>query len=88
MLVGHVLILVVFSLYIYAALMCAVGIKGVQKAITDLELSLVHLQQNIDIPDITLVINPVVKQISEQVLHLSRRCRSMAFFLPSTLIHF
>lgn len=37
--------------------------KGVKKAIADLELQLTHLQQNIDIPEINLVCNSDVKQV-------------------------
>ncbi len=33
---------------------------SVEKKIAELEMGLMHLQQNIDIPEITLVIHPVV----------------------------
>lgn len=33
---------------------------SVEKKIAELEMGLLHLQQNIDIPDVTLPINPVV----------------------------
>ena len=33
---------------------------SVEKKIAELEMGLLHLQQNIDIPEITLSINPVV----------------------------
>ena len=36
---------------------------SVEKKIAELEMGLLHLQQNIDIPDISLPINPVVAQV-------------------------
>lgn len=43
---------------------------SVEKKITELEMGLLHLQQNIDIPEITLVVHPtvanVIKKCSEE----------------------
>ena len=36
---------------------------SVEKKIEELEMGLLHLQQNIDIPEITLQVHPVVAQI-------------------------
>ena len=37
-------------------------VPSVAKQISELEVSLLHLQQNIDIPDVTLTIHPAVLQ--------------------------
>lgn len=37
---------------------------AVEKKIAELEMGLLHLQQNIDIPDISLTIHPIVAQVS------------------------
>ncbi|KAI9204677.1 dynein heavy chain [Polychytrium aggregatum] len=37
------------------------GVPMAKKKLAELELSLLHLQQNVEIPDITLMIDPVVK---------------------------
>lgn len=42
------------------------GIKGVKKAVADMELSLQHLQQNVDIPEINIQVHPKVKDIISQ----------------------
>ena len=44
------------------------GIKSVTRAIADLELALLHLQDDIEIPEISLPIHPVVKQLIQQVV--------------------
>jgi len=36
---------------------------SIEKKLTELELGLLHLQQNIDIPEISLVIHPSVAQV-------------------------
>lgn len=38
-------------------------VQPVEKKISELEMGLLHLQQNIGIPEINLVINPVVLQV-------------------------
>jgi dynein heavy chain 1, cytosolic len=38
------------------------GIPMAKKKIAELELSLLHLQQNVDIPEIHLEIHPIVQQ--------------------------
>jgi dynein heavy chain 1, cytosolic len=49
---------------------------GVKKAVSDLEVSLLHLQQDIDIPEISLVVHPPVKQIMGEVRSETWRERS------------
>ena len=39
---------------------------SVEKKIAELEMGLLHLQQNIDIPDISLPIHPTVAQVGMQ----------------------
>ncbi len=49
-------------------LVCSDGDKlvpSVQKKINELEVGLLHLQQNIDIPEISLPIHPVIQQLVE-----------------------
>lgn len=36
---------------------------AVEKKIAELEMGLLHLQQNIDIPEISLAIHPIVAQV-------------------------
>ena len=43
------------------------GIKSVTRSITDLELALLHLQDDIEIPEIVLTIHPAVKQLISKV---------------------
>lgn len=43
-----------------------------KKKITELELSLLHLQQNVEIPEISLNIHPVVQKTVEEVSNLFR----------------
>ena len=40
-----------------------VGGDNIRKAVTELELQLTHLQQNIDIPEVNLAIHPIVKAV-------------------------
>ena len=40
-------------------------VQPVEKKISELEMGLLHLQQNIGIPEINLVINPVVLQVTK-----------------------
>ena len=37
--------------------------SSMEKKITELEMGLLHLQQNIDIPEITLTVNPTVAHV-------------------------
>lgn len=41
---------------------------NVEKKIAELEMGLLHLQQNIDIPEISLVVHPTVAQIVKKYL--------------------
>jgi hypothetical protein len=43
------------------------GIPMAKKKITELELSLLHLQQNVEIPEISLNIHPIVQKTVEKV---------------------
>lgn len=40
---------------------------SVEKKIAELEMGLLHLQQNIDIPEISLPIHPTVAQVSKKI---------------------
>lgn len=39
---------------------------SVEKKIAELEMGLLHLQQNIEIPEISLAINPIITNIAKQ----------------------
>ena len=43
------------------------GIPMTKKKFAELELSLLHLQQNVEIPETHLVIHPVIQRAVEQV---------------------
>lgn len=59
---------------IYSALFSikciCLGIPMTKKKFAELELSLLHLQQNVEIPETHLVIHPVIQRAVEQVLGL------------------
>ncbi|CAF1486992.1 unnamed protein product [Rotaria sordida] len=44
-----------------------------EKKITELEMGLLHLQQNIEIPEVNLAIHPIVSQVAQKCLNESRR---------------
>lgn len=44
-----------------------IGIPMAKKKIAELELSLLHLQQNVEIPEISLNIHPVVQRAIDEV---------------------
>ncbi|KOC68078.1 Dynein heavy chain, cytoplasmic [Habropoda laboriosa] len=46
---------------------------SVEKKIAELEMGLLHLQQNIDIPEISLQIHPVVAQVIKQCVEENRK---------------
>lgn len=50
-----------------------------EKKIAELEIGLLHLQQNIDIPEITLTINPVVLQVSKKCMDEGKRAKVADF---------
>ena len=43
-----------------------------KKKFAELELSLLHLQQNVEIPETHLIIHPVIQRTVEQVIHSFR----------------
>lgn len=47
----------------------------VEKKIAELEMGLLHLQQNIDIPEITLPINPVVQSVIKKCGEENRKAK-------------
>ena len=49
-----------------------VGIPMTKKKFAELELSLLHLQQNVEIPETHLIIHPVIQKAVEQVRVVSR----------------
>jgi hypothetical protein len=48
------------------------GIPMTKKKFAELELSLLHLQQNVEIPETHLIIHPVVQKAVEQVCEFCR----------------
>lgn len=44
-----------------------VGIPMTKKKFAELELSLLHLQQNVEIPETHLIVHPVIQRAVEQV---------------------
>ncbi|TGZ69850.1 hypothetical protein CRM22_003509 [Opisthorchis felineus] len=52
---------------------------SVEKTMTELEMGLLHLQQNIDIPEITLSIHPVVAQVVKQKAEAGLRAKASDF---------
>lgn len=52
-----------------------------KKKIAELELSLLHLQQNVEIPETHLIIHPVIQRAVEQV------CLRFAFRRPNFSSH-
>lgn len=53
---------------------------NVEKKIAELEMGLLHLQQNIDIPDITLPINPIIIQTMKRCQEQENRLATVADF--------
>jgi len=52
---------------------------SVEKKMAELEMGLLHLQQNIDIPEISLTINPIVAQTVAMCANENRRPKVMDF---------
>lgn len=52
----------------------SLGIPMTKKKFAELELSLLHLQQNVEIPETHLVIHPVIQRAVEQVCLPNARC--------------
>jgi hypothetical protein len=50
-----------------------------KKKFAELELSLLHLQQNVEIPETHLIIHPVIQRTVEQVFHRFRLLRLFLF---------
>ena len=50
-----------------------------KKKFAELELSLLHLQQNVEIPETHLIIHPVIQRTVEQVMRLFRLLRLLLF---------
>lgn len=48
-------------------------VPSVEKKIDELEMGLLHLQQNIDIPEITLVVHPVVSAVIKKCAEEGRK---------------
>ncbi|KAG9509180.1 Dynein heavy chain, cytoplasmic, partial [Fragariocoptes setiger] len=53
---------------------------NVEKIIAELEMGLLHLQQNIDIPDVTLAINPIINQTMKRCLEQEGRPATVSDF--------
>lgn len=52
---------------------------SVEKKLAELEMGLLHLQQNIDIPEITLTINPSVAGVIKQCADEDRKAKVIDF---------
>ncbi|KAG0004346.1 hypothetical protein BGZ79_009578 [Entomortierella chlamydospora] len=67
------------------------GIPMAKKKIAELELSLLHLQQNVEIPEISLNIHPVVQQAIDQCREEGRRVNvdalESSYFSNSTFLN-
>lgn len=60
------------------------GIPGTKKRIAELELSLLHLQQNIEIPEVSLTLHPVVQSALDAAEE--RGVEPTVEFVPSALL--
>ena len=60
------------------------GIPVTKKRIAELELSLLHLQQNIEIPDLNLPLHPMVQNAIEEAL--ARHSKPTVELIPMTLL--
>ena len=54
-------------------------VPSVEKKIAELEMGLLHLQQNIDIPEISLAIHPVVTSMVKKCAEEGRRPKVQDF---------
>lgn len=54
-------------------------VPSVEKKIAELEMGLLHLQQNIDIPEISLAIHPVVTAMVKKTAEEGRRPKVQDF---------
>ena len=60
------------------------GIPGTKKKLAELELSLLHLQQNIDIPELSLPLNPVVQAALDEAA--TTNVKASINLVPSSLL--
>ncbi|KAK7206778.1 dynein heavy chain, N-terminal region 1-domain-containing protein [Myxozyma melibiosi] len=60
------------------------GIPATKKRLTELELSLLHLQQNIEIPQLTLTFHPAIQQVLDKATKLDTT-PTLDFFSPELL---
>ena len=64
---------------------------SVEKKIEELELGLLHLQQNIDIPEISLSVHPYVAQVIKKCAEEKRKpkvCDTYRKVIKLAFIHF
>lgn len=54
-------------------------VPSVAKKISELEMALLHLQQNIDIPEITLIIHPTVLNMIKKCEEEGRKAKVQDF---------
>lgn len=52
---------------------------SVEKKLAELEMGLLHLQQNIDIPDITLPVHPIIQGAIKKATEEGRRAKVADF---------
>ncbi|KAH0545547.1 hypothetical protein FGG08_000378 [Glutinoglossum americanum] len=60
------------------------GIPGTKKKMAELELSLLHLQQNIEIPELSLPLHPVVQAAIDEAA--ARGTKPSVDFVPASLL--
>ncbi len=63
---AHSVVLVEHHVGVFAHARLA-GIPMTKKKFAELELSLLHLQQNVEIPETHLIIHPIIQKAVEQV---------------------
>ena len=58
-----------------------------KKKFAELELSLLHLQQNVEIPETHLIIHPVIQRTVEQVIYFFHLLPLLLLFNPGFARH-
>ncbi|KAF7903405.1 uncharacterized protein EAF01_006454 [Botrytis porri] len=61
------------------------GVSATKKKLAELELALRHLQDNVDIPDLTLMLHPMVQHALDEAA--ARKRKPTVEFIPERLLH-
>ncbi|KAF5872560.1 putative dynein heavy chain protein [Botrytis fragariae] len=61
------------------------GVSATKKKLAELELALRHLQDNVDIPDLTLQLHPMVQHALDEAV--ARKRKPSVDFIPERLMH-